>query len=431
MNDEPIRPTRGEWFGNRYISEYLGLEFTLPADWPERNRSGYGSTDTLRRRRFRRISSGYSEGYFTPGFPDMSVSRRDFVSDQWTESISINFERLLTIRGVVPTETEVLENWLFTHHSANSFEESAVEPERVTLGNYEWYVINGNRAFDATDEDGNTYLREFSVRRLANIHRGVLRTITVEIGGTPGFERFDGEGESLTIDEILDNFSPISSESLLLIGCPNDEPNIPTRGEWFGSRYVSEYLEIEFILPKEWDESSRKGDGSDDGMDRFRRSDGYHSPGEFDMRAGRRDFEHGIWQERIFIHFQEVPCNFGELTGTEIIEDWLFFDFRINTSMVDNPEELEVEPEKITLGNYEWYVINGSRINYASSDIYGYIYPRELAVRWLVNIHGGYLRTVLITAENADTPGFERFGDETELLTIDEILDHFSPISTD
>jgi len=202
--------------------------------------------------------------------------------------------------------------------------------------------------------------------------------------------------------------------SFLLIGCNNnDEIIIPTRGRWVEHIYVSEYLGVEFEMPDSW--NSRSGFGLDSGgtldveepaLWLFRDGAGFR-----DMMAGDRELNIA---SRVMIFFRELYEEYGELSESDILENWLFMSpsFR-------NVELLEVESERALLGGYEWYSIDGIR-NREGDD------PREFEIRRLVNIHGGYLRSIFITTPTELLPD-----EDFELLTLDEIFNHFRdlPIS--
>ena len=201
--DQPeiIVPTRGRWIDDVYVSEYLGIEFALPAGW--NSRSGFGVFEVSENDSIRDWEEPpLSVFRGSDGFRDMMARLYDTNIRTISNEVSI-FLRELNDEYSSLSEIEILENMMFITGSRRYADWGGVNPERTPLGGYEWYSIDGR--FTRSGE----FLREFEVRRLVNIHGGYLRSIFI-------FTRvellLDEDFELLTLDEILGHFRDLPHE---------------------------------------------------------------------------------------------------------------------------------------------------------------------------------------------------------------------------
>ena len=203
------------------------------------------------------------------------------------------------------------------------------------------------------------------------------------------------------------------SLSFLFIGCSNDEEIIiPIRGRWIDNVYVSEYLGVEFEMPDSW--NSRSGFGLDSGS-----ITEVEEPASwmFGGRSGFRDMMAGDRElnivSRVMIFFRELYEEYADLSETDILDNRMFM-----LIPYEHGEWSEVNPERTLLGGYEWYSIDGVRNREGDE-------PREFEMRKLVNIQGGYLRSIFITTPTELLPD-----EDFDLLTLDEIFNHFRDLPT-
>ena len=228
----------------------------------------------------------------------------------------------------------------------------------------------------------------------------------------------------------------LTSLLFILLGC-TDENLTPTRGRWIDEQlYISDYLGIQFMFPENFD---RKGPF----IAEWRSDQEEFHPLALNVQGGYTDMFAQKSTGFLFsnphlsasITFQRLSDEDSELSEIEILEDWLFHRNDMRALYVgqnlENLESFPVESETVTLGGHEWYVINGIYTFYINLAI-----DRELQrvfnLRRMASIYRGYLRVIFIHSEIPGTFGLEALSfDEFEVMTIDEIFEHFSDINND
>jgi len=231
----------------------------------------------------------------------------------------------------------------------------------------------------------------------------------------------------------------------LFIGCDNNDSGdtvTPIRGRWIDDVYVSEYLGIEFELPEGLyileGIGSRAGDhilpSERPNWMGFTREEfsPYDFRGEIGIRAmaATRESSHmhslSLKHAGVTIHFRELSEEYTELSEIDILENWLF-----HSHDIEDIELLEATPERVLLGGSEWYSIRGTLSEYYWYGAFRDLHLREFEIRRLVNVYGGFLRSIFLYVEIVGESTELIWGEVDLILTLDEIFNHFRDLPTE
>jgi len=217
-------PTRGAWHGHTYVSEYFGLQFTLPESWVM-------FTDT--------------ERAIITGTPPVSwdifedIEAEIEVHDMRAADFITGDDVLIRIQAFAPDLAEDMDyvGYLqsmssmlqFMGIGARNFQMGAVPRQ---IGEYQWHYM--------------TYLIFDDALQmiLVNIQGRFVRTIVATAQN----------GSASNLDNILNNFSAIDSAFAGETGTPfpgTSTPGTAAFGTWDGNVYTNPSINLTFNMP-EW-----------------------------------------------------------------------------------------------------------------------------------------------------------------------------------
>lgn len=131
VESQHLTPTRGEWVGDRYVSEYLGLEFQLPNDWFAV--MGVGVDNIYEGEEVIPAEAFDDDGIFIDMFALSDVTG--------VSHVHISFKQLPESMNI--SEIEILEEWLLSLENDEAFEMLEFSSETISIGDNDWYSIGG------------------------------------------------------------------------------------------------------------------------------------------------------------------------------------------------------------------------------------------------------------------------------------------------
>lgn len=352
-------PTRGVWDGDVFISEYFGLQFTLPDDWviatDDEIAAWVEQSATL-------LDSLDTTTYWGIIDPTTELFDMEAGHPVTSASVALSFSQL--IDGYATAET-------YIEAAGDLLEQAGLDvnldfPEQIKVGNYDWYIFSSLLDMAGTQTWGHYFV---------NAHDGFIRTISIYT-----------TNRSKTPAEIVPFFTdnngvPAEAPPTLVATVPEaeepeDEPEPPTTsstteptpGIWDGNTFISEYLGFRFELPRSWvaaDEEELAGYYDD--------TWGFSDLHAFDPFSGA-----SIWidfERLVFPRNRMTELDFLQQEATWYKEDGykVSFDFSDTTR----------------IGNYDWLSFDATTKWEGFDDL--------IFARVFVSIHDGFARIIFIS----------------------------------